>query len=98
MEIEKTYEDTRLTLTLRGKLDTDTAPRLTEALAGALGGITELVLDMTELTYVSSAGLRALLSARKAMARQGRMVLRGVRSSIRQVLEITGFSQLLELE
>jgi anti-sigma B factor antagonist len=98
MEIEKTYEGTCLTLTLRGKLDTDTSHQLTEALAGALGGITELVLDMTDLTYISSAGLRALLSARKAMAKQGRLELRGVRSSIRQVLEITGFSQLLDLE
>lgn len=98
MEIKKLYEDTTLTVFLSGKLDSETAPGLTAELAGSLGGITELVLDMTELTYISSAGLRTLLSARQKMNRQGRMVLRGVRDSIRDVFRITGFLDLFTLE
>ena len=98
MEIEKIYEGTKLTVSLKGRLDTESAPRLDAELAASLGGITELVMDMTELTYVSSAGLRTLLSAQRKMNRQGRMVLRGVRESIRDVFRITGFLDLLTLE
>lgn len=98
MELKKVYEGTKLTVYLSGKLDTESAPKLNAELAGSLGGITELVLDMTELQYVSSAGLRTLLSAQKMMSRQGRMVLRGVRDSIRDVFRITGFLDLLTLE
>ena len=65
MELKKVYEGTKLTVYLSGKLDTESAPKLNAELAGSLGGITELVLDMTELQYVSSAGLRTLLSAQQ---------------------------------
>lgn len=98
MELKKVYEGTKLTVFLAGKLDTESAPKLNAELAASLGGITELVLDMTDLTYVSSAGLRTLLSAQKMMNRQGSMVLRGVRESIRDVFRITGFLDLLTLE
>ena len=98
MEVKKVYDGAKLTVFLAGKLDTESAPKLSAELAGSLGGITELVLDMTELSYVSSAGLRTLLSAQQTMNRQGRMVLRGVRESIRDVFRITGFLDLLTLE
>ena len=98
MELEKKYEGTKLTIAVKGKLDSESAPRLTAELASSLGGITELVLDMSELTYISSAGLRTLLTAQKQMNRQGRMVLRGVRDSIRDVFRITGFLELLTVE
>ncbi len=95
MELSKKYENTKLTVTLKGKLDSETAPDLSAELASSLGGITELVIDMTELSYVSSAGLRALLSAQQQMNRQGKMVIRGARESILDVFRITGFSELL---
>ena len=98
MELEKKYEGTTLTVALSGKLDSESAPKLDAELASSLGGITELILDMTELSYISSAGLRTLLSAQQMMNRQGRMVLRGVRESIRDVFRITGFLDLLTLE
>ena len=98
MEIVKRYEGTKLTILLNGKLDTESAPVLNAELASSLGGITELAIDMTELTYVSSAGLRTLLSAQQQMNRQGRMVIRGVRESILDVFRITGFTELLTLE
>ena len=98
MELEKKYEGTKLTVTLSGKLDSDSAPRLTAELAASLGGITELILDMTELSYISSAGLRTLLITQQKMNRQGRMVIVGVRDSIKDVFRITGFSELLTVE
>ena len=98
MELSKKYENTKLTVTLKGKLDSETAPGLSAELASSLGGITELVIDMTELSYVSSAGLRALLSAQQQMNRQGKMVIRGARESILDVFRITGFSELLTVE
>ena len=97
MEMEKNYEGTKLTVILKGRLDTESAPRLSAELASSLAGITELILDMTELSYVSSAGLRSLLSAQQMMNRQGRMELVGVRDSIMDVFRITGFSQLLNI-
>ena len=60
--------------------------------------MTELVLDFTGLEYISSAGLRVLLAAQKVMNRQGKMVLRGVNSTITEVLEITGFVDILTVE
>lgn len=98
MEMEKKFEGTRLTMVLKGKLDSESAPALNAELASSLGGITELVLDMTELSYVSSAGLRTLLTAQRMMNRQGRMRLLGVRDSIRDVFRITGFTELLDLD
>ena len=98
MELKKVYEGAKLTVFLSGKLDTESAPKLNAELAGSLGGVTELVLDMTDLSYISSAGLRTLLSAQQTMNRQGRMVLLGVRESIRDVFRITGFLDLLTLE
>ena len=98
MELEKKYEGTKLTVILKGRLDSESAPGLTAELTASLGGISELVLDMHELSYISSAGLRTLLSAQQIMNRQGRMILRGVRDSIRDVFRITGFLDLLTLE
>lgn len=60
--------------------------------------MTELVLDFTGLEYISSAGLRVLLAAQKVMNKQGKMVLRGVNSTITEVLEITGFVDILTIE
>ena len=98
MELKKVYDGAKLTVFLTGKLDTESAPKLNAELAASLGGITELVLDMTDLSYVSSAGLRALLSAQQQMNRQGKMVIRGARESILDVFRITGFSELLTVE
>lgn len=98
MELEKKYEGTKLTIALKGKLDSESAPRLNAELAASLGGITELLLDMTELSYISSAGLRTLLSVQQQMNRQGRMEIMGVRDSIRDVFRITGFSELLSVQ
>ena len=98
MEIMKESHDSDLTLKLRGRLDTSTAPELEGELKTCLEGVQSLTLDLKELEYISSAGLRVLLSAQKAMNKQGSMVVRNVNPIVRDVFDITGFSDFLTIE
>ena len=98
MNIVKTTEDTKLTLALEGRLDTTTAPQLEAEVKGALANVTELVLDFSQLEYLSSAGLRVILAAQKIMNKQGKMVIRHVNETILEVFEVTGFSDILTIE
>lgn len=95
MEIRKSQEGTRLTITLKGRLDTTTAPQL-EAEFG-FDGVTELVFDISGLDYVSSAGLRLFLSAHKTMLKQGDMKIQGAQPVVKEVFDITGFADILNL-
>ena len=98
MTIQKTQDGEKLTIALEGRLDTTTAPQLEGELRSAVNGISELVFDFSALEYVSSAGLRVLLSAQKVMNKQGSMVIRNVNSAIMDVLELTGFVDILSIE
>lgn len=98
MTIQKTLEGTTLTLAPEGRLDTTTAPQLEAEVKGSLEGVTALVLDLAGLEYISSAGLRVVLSAQKAMNKQGSMVVRNVNEYVMEVLEVTGFSDILTIE
>lgn len=98
MEIIKEARDGQLTLKLVGRLDTGTAPSLEAVLKSSTEGVSELVFDMEQLEYISSAGLRVLLSAQKLMNRQGSMRLLHVGEAVRDVLEITGFVDILTIE
>ena len=98
MTITKTLEGTALTLALEGRLDTTTSPELEETLAASLDGVDSLVFDFARLDYLSSAGLRVLLSAQKRMNKQGSMKLRNVNDTVREVFEITGFADFLTIE
>ena len=95
MEIIKTKEGSKMTIALEGRLDTTTAPSLDAVVGSELGDVTELVYDFNKLEYVSSAGLRVLLSAQKIMNKQGKMVVKNVNDDIKEVFEITGFSDIL---
>lgn len=97
MTIQKTQTGTELAVALSGRLDTTTAPQLEAELKNSLEGVTTLTLDFKELEYISSAGLRVLLSAQKVMLRQGKMVVRNVNDTILEVFEVTGFSDVLTL-
>lgn len=97
MKIEKKLDGSTLALTLGGRLDTSTAPELESAL-GDLNGIEELAIDMKDLDYISSAGLRVILKAQKLMNEKGSMKLKNVGESIMEVFEITGFSDFLTIE
>lgn len=98
MNIVKTSEGTKLTFAVEGRLDTTTAPQLEGEVKGALTGVTELVLDFSQLEYLSSVGLRVILAAQKIMNRQGKMVVRHVNESIMEVFEVTGFCDILTIE
>ena len=98
MTIDKQLNGSELTLTLNGRLDTTTAPELENAIKENIAGITNLVMDFAGLEYISSAGLRVILSAQKTMNKQGEMVIRNVNETINEVFEITGFIDILTIE
>lgn len=100
MKIDAEREQDRLTLKVKGRLDTTTSPKLEEALyENNLEEITSLTLNFAELEYVSSAGLRVLLAAHKKMvAKDGCMVVRKANKEVQEVFTITGFSEILTIE
>ena len=98
MTIQRKAEGASLTLTLEGRLDTTTAPQLEAEIKNGLKGVTNLIIDMKDLVYVSSAGLRVILAAQKQMNRKGKMVIRNVCSTIMEVFEVTGFTDILTIE
>lgn len=97
LNIRKTQEDALLRIALEGRLDTTTAPQLEDDLKASLPGVKTLVLDLTALEYISSAGLRVLLSSQKTMNRQGTMRVSGANETILDIFEVTGFSEILTL-
>ena len=97
MNIVKNQKDTTLTINLEGRLDTSTSPQLENELRSSLNGITNLVFDLVKLDYISSAGLRVLLSAQKTMNNQGEMVIRNVKPEIMEIFEVTGFVDILTI-
>jgi anti-sigma B factor antagonist len=98
MTIQKTRNETALTIALSGRLDTVTAPELEAVLNDALADVSELTFDFEKLDYISSAGLRVLLSAQKTMNRQGTMKVIHVNEMILEIFEVTGFSDILTIE
>lgn len=98
MTIEIVKETESLTMKLGGRLDTTTAPELEKAFEENMEVSKDLILDMKELEYISSAGLRVLLAAQKKMNQAGKMKLTGVSDEVMEVFEITGFADILTIE
>lgn len=98
MDIILEQNGTELTIRLKGRLDNSTSPQLSETVASSLSGITSLIFDFTDLAYVSSAGLRVLLTAQKTMKKQGKMVVRHPNEDVIDIFEITGFNNILTIE
>ena len=98
MTINSKKDGKALTLALEGRLDTITSPELEAALKGALEGIETLTFDFSALDYISSAGLRVLLSAQKQMNKQGDMKVTGVSEVIMEIFEVTGLTDILTIE
>lgn len=98
MEITKLKDGQQLTIAIKGRLDTVTASMLQKELDENIVGIKELVLDMKELDYTSSAGLRVILNAQKIMNKQGSMKLINISAEVLDVLDITGFLDILTIE
>lgn len=97
MTINVTQNGDLLELALVGRLDTTTAPELEAKMRKSLDGVNSLTLDFKELEYISSAGLRVLLSAQKQMSKQGEMVICNVNDTIAEVFDVTGFSDILTI-
>ena len=97
MNILKKQEGTKLNIALEGRLDTSSSPQLESELSTALSGITELFFDLDKLDYISAAGLRVLLSAQKAMNKQGNMEILNVKPEIMEIFEVTGFVDILTI-
>ncbi len=98
MDINLEHAGTRLTVTVSGRLNTGTAPEFEEKLIPALKGVEELIIDFADLDYISSAGLRIVLTSQKIMNRQGTMVIRNVKPEIYEVFEMTGFVDFLTIQ
>ena len=97
MTINKISNGTELTLALEGRLDTTTAPELEAEIKSSLSGVNNLTFDFSNLDYISSAGLRVLLSAQKVMNKQGKMIVTNVNETIMEVFDVTGFADILTI-
>lgn len=98
MEIIKEHSGTDLMVKLQGRLDSTSAPVLEQELKDSLIGVQSLALDLEQMEYISSAGLRVLLAAQKTMNKQGTMVVRNVCEMVMEVFDITGFSDFLTIQ
>ncbi len=98
MNLIKNRNGSELTFALDGRLDTITAPQLDQALQESLEGITSLTFDLEKLVYISSAGLRSLLVAQKAMNKKGSMKIKNAGAAIMEVFTVTGFADILTIE
>ena len=98
MTISKELKGTELKIALEGRLDTTTAPDLESVIKDSVSGVTDLILDFEKLDYISSAGLRVLLSAHKTMSQQGSMKVVRPNESVKEIFDITGFSEILTVE
>ena len=98
MKLTKKLDNNVLTVAVEGRLDTNTSPELDEMLTAERDSADKLVLDFSTLDYISSAGLRVLLSNHKAMSAKGGMVVTGVSPVVAEIFEITGFSDILNIE
>ena len=88
------------TIVLNGRIDSNNAQQAENEILAQLKGYdaAEVVLDAEKLEYISSAGLRVLLSTQKVMNKQGRMVIRGASPEVMEIFDVTGFSDILTIE
>ena len=98
LNITKNVNGGDLKVILDGRLDTTTAPLLEAELNKALSEVTALKFDLAKLDYISSAGLRVLLSSQKTMNKQGTMVISGVSAEVKEIFDVTGFSDILTIQ
>lgn len=97
LNINTTNENGKMTMVLDGRIDTTTAPELENELKEKLGNSSELIFDLAKVEYISSAGLRILLSAQKIMNKQGSMCIKNVCDAVKDIFEVTGFADILTI-
>ena len=97
MNIKQKSEGKKVTISITGRIDTSTAPQLQEYLKESMPGVEELILDLAEVDYISSAGLRVILFAQKTMNSQGSMSVSNANKDILEIFELTGFTDILNI-
>lgn len=97
MNFEKTNDGSTLTVELIGEIDSMNTPELEEKLLKEIDGVTELIFDLKQLEYISSAGLRVLLTMQKTMKSQGTMIIKNTNEDVMEIFKVTGFVRLLNL-
>lgn len=98
MTVEKKQNAEELTLIVSGRVDTTNAKEFEDEVSSNLDGIKSLIMDFSDLEYISSAGLRVLLIAIKRMNKQGSMVIRNANEMVKEIFEVTGFSDMVDIE
>ena len=98
LDIKKSINGDKASFALTGRVDTTTAPALEQEIKSSINGIADLTLDMKNLDYISSAGLRVLLAAQKIMNKQGKMTILNVNETVMEIFEVTGFIDILTIE
>ena len=98
LNINKDADGSKLTIALQGRLDTTTAPQLDEEVKQLQDKVTDLNFDMSDLQYISSAGLRVMLTTMQTMEEQGEMIVRNVGPDVMEVFKLTGFAGILNIE
>ncbi len=98
LNISMDTNGSELIVNLEGRLDTSTSPQLENDLKANIDGVNSLIFDIKDLQYISSAGLRVLLSAQKIMNKQGSMVIRNSSEEVKEIFDVTGFSDILTIE
>ena len=98
MTINKSSDKPNLKFSIQGRIDTNTSPELDKAVNESIDGVTNLIFDFEKVEYMSSAGLRVLVSAQKKMNKQGTMKVINVGDAIMEIFEVTGFSDILTIE
>lgn len=97
MEVKKIADGSALTVHIIGRLDAVSALELDKDFSAALNGVTDLTIDLADLEYISSAGLRTLLKTQKRMDKQGAMRIKNIRENVREVLDMSGFTNFLTI-
>ena len=99
MNIDKNYNDKELTLTVEGRIDTITSQELDKEITEELGNFDSLIIDLTNLEYISSAGLRVLIATQKKLkADDIPLVIRNVNDSVGEIFRMSGFDKILKIE
>ena len=97
MEIEKKADGSKLQMKISGRLDSVTSPQLENEVKDIPAEITDFSMDMKDLEYISSAGLRVLLTISKKMKGQGKFTICNVNESVKEIFDVTGFSDILTI-
>ena len=98
MKISKISDGDKLTIDIEGRLDSNTAPLLSRELEASLDGVQELVVDLSTLVYISSMGLRVLLSAQRKLRGKGTMIVKNPSEMVSEILNLTRFNEILTIE